>query len=219
MPAYLEPWLFVQTPKSGSQSITLALEKIAQEKDLDTNVRLWDKKFQHASLKQLKTYEDMATKLPENFKSFGVVRNPFVRAVSVFKYFTSNHKLEKYFGPRWFEKATKFQMLTFKGFWKYARPTWIGARKSFISNYKHLDITCPQHVWLQGCDEVFKIEEPLKIITFLESEFDTEIKSLPQINSQKIKSDIDYKEYYDDESFELIQGFFESDIKIFNYSF
>lgn len=67
MPAYLEPWLFVKTPKSGSQSITLALEKIAQKKNLDTNVRLWDKKFQHASLKLLITYEDTTTKLPLKF--------------------------------------------------------------------------------------------------------------------------------------------------------
>lgn len=219
MPAYLEPWVFIQTPKSGSQSITCALEDIAMQKKLNVNVKLWGNKYNHASLNQMLNFGAMSSNLPKNFKSFGVVRNPYARAVSIFKHFTKNDKLSKFFGPSWEKIALSQDLLTFNGFWKNMRIAWLDKISTYNPDYKYLFISCPQYIWVEGCDVVLKLEDQLKINNFLQTEFNCEISKLPHVNSSIIPSNRDYKNYYNDESYEMITNLFKKDIESFNYTF
>jgi len=94
MPFLANKLLFIQVPKSGSQSIAEALKETAATGHTE-RIELGNS---HMTLKELisRNYIDI-----NPLTTFGVARNPYIRCVSMYKHFKPKTKLEKHYGENW----------------------------------------------------------------------------------------------------------------------
>lgn len=200
MPFLAGKLLFIQVPKSGSQSITEALKKTTT-KDKIERIKLGNS---HMTLKELisKNYLDMKL-----LTTFGVARNPYIRCVSMYKHFKSKTKLEKHYGQNW--KRVKNQcfkdLVTFLEEFDYR---W---------GNNGCSIRTPQVEWIKGCDFRGKIEDIDSIQRFI-AEHTGITPDIPYINAQNLSSSF-YKSYYNADAKKTVEKFFGNDIEEFGYTF
>lgn len=133
-------------------------------------------------------------KIPEEKRStvWSVIRNPYDRAVSIYEYM---NRMEP-------------EKLSFKEWWKVNGQN----RISNIVADCFIEQTLSYFLCIDGQVAVPHIVEFKEFPAWCEKELGI---SVPHKNRTTRKRD--YKEYYDDESFELITDRFQEDLRTFNY--
>ena len=192
--------IFIHIPKSAGTSIKVALSKTCVEEE-------------HFGVKNHQTFEQLQEKNNEITKkrfSFCVVRNPYERMISMYRFIIRPFKLSKWFEPdNVNELLKKFNSLEkFIKDFEFPNDNWGG--------FNH---RTSQLVWAKGVDKVFKIENKFEIEDFLESK-EIRIK-IGHKNRWKIYAGQNnyYREFYNDETKKLVKKYFEEDLDKFKYTF
>lgn len=188
--------IFIHIPKTGGNSIrNLLLKNIKGQKYNPTHF----------------TYDQAVQAIPEISlkKSFCIVRNPFDRFVSLYRFICRNHRLRKWFGENFLQIKED-----------------INTMEKFIDNFVMPDQAFSGHnhftqqiTWANNVQHIFKLEEPSSIMKFL-SEFGIN-DQLPHLNSREIPSYEDnlYRSYYNQRTKNIIQEKFKDDLQKFKYEF
>lgn len=193
--------IFVHIPKTAGNSIIKSLRKRKDFEVVSHNLRSLDYKF----------LKDRVGDYGDNKFIFTFVRNPWDRAVSAFFYLNGGGN-----GPG--DEADQLKYLEqYKGdFRLFVKNAFLDDQ---IFNQIHFK---PQYEWI--CDGNGKI---LADFVGKFKNFDQDLKKvkemtglkfniLPHINKSKHGY---YKDYYDDETKEIIRRAYQKDIELFRYDF
>jgi len=189
--------VFVHIPKNAGTSITIS-------KELG---------FTHVEHKSAKSYIIDTPDYWRDYLKVAIVRNPWDRFVSCyeyarmpFSYWHSNDERQSEFGPH-----SDYEVIKELKFTEFAR--------SFAARQVPLSHPCwsPQYRWI--CDDNFKILVD-KVFRYEDISTDKEFKNIFG-NIEKVNSSNrgNYKDYYDEETKEIVRETYKKDIEIFNYSF
>lgn len=201
-------FIFIHIPKTGGSSIYKALGGDRRNDPQHGYSKKLKFQLQHATASELRTHEFISeSKFKEYFK-FCFVRNPWDLAVSEWKWRIENLP---------FLSLDRYAQPTFKDFIKKA-PNWKGLTGRRIR--RHL---LPQYYFVHDrednliVDYVGRFETLGKDFKVICSKIGASDLELPSINqSRRVQS---YKEYYDEETFEIVGKQYKVDIDFFNYKF
>ena len=196
-----EKLIFIHVPKSAGTSVKISLKKFTQEQ-----IFPGIKNFTHQSFSQIININKTITK---NRTSFAVVRNPYERFVSIYRFVNRPFKLMKWFGSKAEEVANNID--TFEKFIElFSMPVNLWQGKNHFT---------PQFEWVDGVECVFKIDEKDKLNFFLK-EFGA-LEPIGHFNRQKIYSGNNkmYKDFYNQNTKKIISKHFKKDLDIFKYVF
>ena len=193
--------IFIHVPKSAGTSVKISLKKFTKEQ-----IFPGIKNFTHQSFSQIVNINKTIT---HNRTSFAVVRNPYERFVSIYRFVNRPIKLKKWFGRKAEEVA--YNIDTFEKFIDlFFMPVKLWQGKNHFT---------PQFEWVDGVDCVFKINEKDKLNSFLK-EFGV-LEPIGHFNKQKNYSGNNkmYKDYYNQNTKKIISKHFKKDLDIFKYVF
>lgn len=208
-------FIFVHIPKCGGSSVTASLSTLTQYNDIELGATPYGQTIDRPyrtrfGLHKHSTAADIrgvvGRPLWSRYYTFGVVRNPYRRAISAYTYlktYEQNYELIKQFPDfnAWVQSAA----------WQQAGPD---------------GLNMPQHRWLrdgvsaQMVDEVFRLEDlvtdmqPLLRQLRLNEHQMTRIK-LGKNNPSRVKV---APETIEDRTIELIRTRYELDFKLYGYS-
>lgn len=198
-------FIFIHIPKTGGTSI----EKTIWSNHRDDSSYGWDNKHsiwkQHATMQQVQDLYDINI---DNFFKFAIVRNPWDRAVSDYKWWTKN-------GTWDFLKNTTFEdyLLTRNGYEKinHLNNKITGRGDHFIEQYKFIQID-------GNCcmDFILRFENLQKDFDLLCDKIKIPRCDLPHTNKTKRSH---YVDYYNDETREIAAERYANDINMFNYKY
>ena len=196
-----EKLIFIHIPRSAGTSVRVSLKKFTKEQ-----IFHGIKNFSHQSFSQIININKTIT---HNRTSFAVVRNPYERFVSIYRFVNRPFKLMKWYGSKAEEVANNID--TFEKFIElFSMPVNIWLGKNHFT---------PQFEWARGVECVFKIEEKDKLNSFLK-EFGV-LEPIGHFNNRKIYSGHKkmYKDFYNENTKKIISKHFKKDLDIFKYSF
>ena len=194
-----EKLLFIHIPKSAGTSIVYLLDKnFSGQKNFSIDT--------HSS------YDVFKKNYPElvvNKKTFCIVRNPYCRFVSIYRFINREIKLKKWFGSEYIDVMSKID--TFEKFienFEFPKTMW-GENNHFTN----------QLVWSKNVGHVFKIEDKKNLINFFNDV--GVVGEIPIINSRKEPSWKNklYREFYNSNTKKIIKKKFREDIDYFQYDF
>lgn len=188
--------VFVHIPKTGGNSVRSLLLKNLKGNKVNPP---------HLTYDQIVNHDPKLSEL----ESFCVVRNPFDRFVSTYRFIHRDYRLQKWFGENFLKVKENIDTMD-KFINNFVMP------KSPWSGHDHFT---QQTVWSNNIKHIFKLEEPDKILKFLKK-FGID-EELPHLNSREIpswKNNL-YREYYNDVSKKIIEEKFKTDLNQFNYDF
>jgi len=191
--------LFIHIPKSGGTSVVNVLE----------NSMGGQKKFSIDTHSTFDFFKKHYPNLILNKKVFCIVRNPFTRFVSIYRFINRDFKLRKWFGNNYLD--VKAKITTFENFinnFIFPEKVW--------GNNNHFT---PQTLWSNNVQNIFKLENPEQINKFFKE--NGIYLELPLTNNQLIPSHTNfmYREYYNSYTKKIIEDKFKSDLEAFNYDF
>jgi hypothetical protein len=151
----------------------------------------------------------------EEYFSFTFVRNPYDRLVSAWKMFSNGMENSKWA----FNNKPPMSGISFIDFLKLAVDDTIDfhSRDTIESVLRHH--TLPQvHSYhcFEYADFVGKFEDLEEDFKFIANKIGLNNYNLTHLNKTKRKN---YKEYYDEETFNIVSKHYKSDIETFDYSF
>ncbi len=188
--------IFVHIPKTGGNSVRSLLLKNLKGNKVNPPHLTYDQIIKHDP------------KLSD-CESFCVIRNPFDRFVSTYRFIYRDYRLQKWFGADFLKiKESIDTMEKFINSFVMPKSPWSGH-----------DHFTQQVVWSNNVENIFKLEEPEKILKFLKK-FGID-EDLPHLNSRDIpswKNNL-YRNYYSSETKKIIAKKFEDDLNKFNYDF
>lgn len=197
MAYFTESLLFIHIPKNAGTSVTFFLSQ-------KTKLTGYKQGSEHIR------YNDLIKKLPKlkKLKSFCIVKNPFDRLTSIYRFTKRPFKLSKWFKSD-YEKIQK-KISTFESFLE------------FIEDYTLQDKFHPmltwrnQHEWAEGVDHIFKFEKLHEVQLFLNNQG---IEG--KLTKMNISNDnnIGYRQYYTQRTKKKIENIFKEDLNKFNYQF
>lgn len=163
-------------------------------------------------IKNHPTFDEITKIKPEyvnNKISFCIIRNPFDRFISIFRFNNQEKRLRKIFGENYLNIKNKIDTLDkFIENFEFPKSRWLG--KSLYT---------PQAVWANNVQNIFKIEDQYKIKKFLQ---ENGIKGeIPLENSSGpiTKNNFYYREFYTAKTKKFIEDKFQKDLKKFGYNF
>lgn len=191
--------LFIHIPKSAGTSVVNVLE----------NSTGGQKKFSIDTHSTFDAFKKHYPNLVLNKKVFCIVRNPFCRFVSIYRFINRDFKLKKWFGNNYLD--IKARIATFENFIN----NFIFPEKIWGDN-NHFS---PQTLWSNNVQNIFKLENPEQINKFFKE--NGIYLELPLTNNQTIPSHTNfmYREYYNSYTKKIIEDKFKSDLEAFNYDF
>tara|TARA_R100001015_G_C4610994_1_gene166400 strand:+ start:176 stop:781 length:606 start_codon:yes stop_codon:yes gene_type:complete len=186
-------FVFIAVPKCGSTSIAHSLGFTY----FDNKPKIY-----HASINDVREFDNKTT----HYFSFGFVRNPFDRLVSVFMngHQDRGHLLE-----------------------------WGGGLESYDGNFERFVKDFPDSKWVSSthflpCSYFVTTDENVSVdfvgkYENLKSDFEM-ISERFNINSElgihhKSQRDRDYRKYYDNEMIEIVSTYYADDLENFGYSY
>ena len=191
--------LFIHIPKNAGTSMVYLLEKnFYGRKDFDIDTHSTFDLFK-------KKYLDLC----KNKISFCLIRNPFCRFVSIYRFFNREVKLRKWFGSDFLKVMEK-----------------IDSFEKFIENFEfpkeawgENDLYTNQNVWAKNVDYVFKIEEQDNLKNFFRD--NNIFGELPLMNNRSVPAwqNKMYRDYYNSNTKKIIQKKFKIDLEIYKYNF
>ena len=196
-----EKLIFIHIPRSAGTSVRVSLKKFTKEQ-----IFPGIKNFSHQSFSQIININKTIT---HNRTSFAVVRNPYERFVSIYRFANRPFKLKKWFGSKAAEIANNID--TFEKFIElFSMPINLWQGKNHFT---------PQFEWVDGVECVFKIDEKDKLNFFLQ-EFGA-LEPIGHFNRQKNYSGNNkmYRDFYNQNTKKIISKHFKKDFDIFKYVF
>jgi len=193
--------IFIHVPKSAGTSVKNTLRQNLIEENY-SNIANDD----HQSYSQI---IKINSKIISNRISFALVRNPYERFVSIYRFVNRPFKLNKWFGNKASEVAVKID--TFEKFIdNFIMPKWV---------WKGHNQFTPQYQWTAGVDKVFKLNEKEVLNNFLKN-FGIN-KEIGHFNRQKVYSGHKemYKDFYNENTKKIIKRYFEIDLDYFKFIF
>lgn len=152
--------------------------------------------------------------------SFGFVRNPWDRAVSIYTYLSSK-PLRRHDDKEYIEATKK---LDFK--------QWLLRDDFYIKDDNLADKDKPRPIqsraqlyWVEGCDYIGKVETTDKDLAIVTAKINLKerwwLRNLFGANLKKRNTSprTDYQSYYDEESRAFIAEYFSKEIEQFSYTF
>ncbi len=194
-----EKLLFIHIPKSaGSSVVKLLEEEIGGIKKFEIDI--------HSTFNQFQSHYPGLVK---DKKVFCLVRNPYCRFVSIYRFINRDLKLKKWFGDDFLQIKSKID--TFDKFINnFVFPDWV---------WNGNDHFTPQCVWAENVQNIFQVEKPDLINEFLKD--NGVLQNLPLTNNREPPShnNFMYRDYYNSDTKKLIRDKFEKDLNNFNYDF
>jgi len=208
MISYKKKCIFVHIPKTGGSSI----ENIIWPQDKDRGIEsLWMglispycNKYQTGGMQHLLAkyiIQEVGQKTFDNFFKFTIVRNPWDKAVSQYVYMKKRKDLRDFIGMNENDSCKKYLSLI----QKKNHVQWESQHR-FILDEGGQQIVDYIGRFENFNDDVNHILRVLKI----------EANEIPHFNKSNRKH---YKNYYDQESAEIVSEMYKEDIKIFGYEF
>ena len=211
--------IFVKVPKTATNSLKQLCDAVAGLKT-SRHVYKAESRNYHETILHIK--DNLSSNHPDytldDFFKFGFVRNPFSWAVSYYRYLSK----PVYIGGSRLNKnenaATKG--LPFKDFCLDARERNAKLKHPSKHLYQSKDTFMPQHYYLCDEDKNICVDFVGKYESLEESWMTVSerynIKSrIPKLNAS---DKYNYKDYYNDETADLIREIYCDDFKLFNYS-
>jgi hypothetical protein len=196
-----QKFIFVHIPKTGGTSI---------EKLFNNSFYGWDKKHclwkQHCSIHQMQSVYGIDI---DNYYKFSIVRNPWDRAVSDYKWWT--RASSPFFD---FLKNTTFEdyLLIRNGYEKINHLNDSAGRADhFYAQYSFIEIDGANCM-----NRIIRFENLQKDFNIVCDEISLRKQQLPHTNKTKHKH---YTEYYDDKTREIAAERYAKDIEYFGYKF
>ena len=182
--------VFVHVPKTGGSSIQRWL--------LDNTSSQVTKSTKHYTLQKLES------KYGKFDFSFAVVRNPWDWCVS-WPYLTRDRALRRISKPK---NKGKFSL-------EYNQQVLEDFEKGFEYFIENTNLK-GQHQTTIGVSYIMKLENINTDIQLLKDKFNIK-QELPYLNTSSRNKD--YREYYNDNTKQIVENKFEKDIKLFGYKF
>jgi len=181
-------YVFIHITKTGGTSITEVVGRVFRK---------------HLTVKEVIKY--IGRKKWDNAYTFTVVRNPWAKVVSQYKFRTKTNK------SKMKEKPITFKNWVIKVFKE---------NDEYYYNCRPL-IFAPQVDWLKNNEGIIDIDKILQFENLSEefSEVAEHIgidSDLPHLNSTKKSK---YQDYYDEETKKIVANWFWEDIETFDYKF
>ena len=186
----------IMPPKNGTTSITRALMHVCDISKIHHQPKIGTFGFYEPGHDRLRKHASLNSYKKEhirNYKLYGLVRNPYARMVSWWRWDLRNSG----------RKEAEYPLLKFLASgnqWKW----WS------MKNYFHTDHECRHQLKFIHSENMQK--------DFLNFCTDVGLNgiNLPQKNSTKHKH---YTEYYDDETREIVASRFTEDLELYGYKF
>jgi len=205
-------FIHIHIPKNGGTS----LEETLNDYNLETNKHLTGESFRDdTTYRQLKLNFG---KYLDNYHVFSVIRNPYMRALSIWQYNTKiNYNIIKSDSNDGLAKTWAKQSLIFD-FNDFCKQYFaVGLPRSLTTHYE-----IPQFHYLRDFD--FKLPKNLHLLSL--ERINTDIETLSRLSRKKLQVyDVNkskYKkdpiEYYSQKSIEIIQAIFHDDFEMLGYS-
>ncbi|OEI80502.1 hypothetical protein AST99_08915 [Formosa algae] len=184
----LKNFVFIHIAKTGGTSVISITGKAHRK---------------HLTVKQVIKY--IGQKKWDNVYTFAIVRNPWAKVVSQYKFRTKTNKSKMGDNPIDFKDWVKKVFVEKDKFYYHVRPLLFAPQVDWLKNNQG-EIDLDKVIRFENLNEEYR--EVAQIIGI-----DPE---LPHLNSTKPS---DYKSYYDEETKNIIADWFAEDIKTFNYRF
>jgi len=144
--------------------------------------------------------------------SFAVVRNPYSRLVSAFFYLSDRNNL-----PKWDHKESEF-VLKYNNNFKQFVKDFINRTNIYRSIHLH-----PQYFFVCDkdknilADEVIKLERLDRDIKYITEKIN--FKDEIEVSTENISTHKNYKDYFDEETKEIVKNAYAEDFILFDYEF
>jgi hypothetical protein len=200
---------FVDIPRTSSTSVKKVLghafgKEYRKTFERETNARVRNKCFSdHTNARVIKKY--LSPKIWDELFSFSIVRNPWDRFLSLYKFRQANGDLPK-------DVDFKSYVLSLNNI------RYRDKNSPFCQPYYHMSMS---DFLMDSSDnllvkKVFLFEERSVLTEELNKRFNL---NLSNVHVEKLSEGTSYRESYDDETSSIIQSFYADDIENFNYKF
>ena len=208
MISHKHKFLSIRIPKTGSTSITKALEKYFDECGVGDRNSPY---FYHQPASNLKDHFESENWNWDEYFKFTFVRNPWDRLVSMFFY---QHTRYKILCKKKLEDTDPFtkKMVQFKSVESLVYSLATNSTVCPSSPYEHWFLTDGK----MGLDFIGKTENLQGDFNTICDKIGIPRQELPHKNKSKHKS---YTEYYDDETKSIVAEKYAKDIEYFGYKF
>lgn len=204
--------IFVHITRTGGTSIERILNMKGKDNSLKLNTLYGIYKgiaLQHLNISEIKKLKNV-----DDYFSFCVVRNPFDRIISEFKFLKSNtpNKFTKYF-KKSFDKFVNEIVIAYNegkvnkfGFnkYEYNEEDHFKTQLSYIKNNNKIDV-----------NKILRFENLNRDWKEISNRFNLST-NLPKVNKSYHKN---YRRYYNKQNRKIIEKYYKEDLDYFNYSF
>lgn len=172
---------------------------IHNPKTAGTSISQWlDDNFETVAGRKHGNHAEVSKFFPNSKFSFGVVRNPWSRLVSWYKF--AGHGSGSF--ERWFmDRLNTHQTLGFSSNLMWARQWY--------------SLTTPQTEWFNNDTHIIKLEQLATEFEYIQQMLDCD-RQLPVSNVTIVS---DYTKYYNEDLIELVRDIYLEDIIRFGYEF
>lgn len=208
MISHFHETIFIHVPKNAGQSIEQAFLSdiglswrhrapllLRQSVDCDNNT---PPRLAHLTGSQYVDLKYVTPKMFSSYYRFGVCRNPWDRALSLYKYLTNQSKVFARFVKEDFENEI------------YSKHYWFAMSQArFLLDKNNRPLT----------DKIIRFERLNEDFKEVAKKTGLKTASLPHVNKSRNQAKVDYREAYCEESKKIIADMYADDIELFGYSF
>lgn len=222
------PAIFIHIPKSAGKSVHLGLG-LDKLKNLRDAVNFYHPDFAtsfgHMSLRDLVATDVITTAQVERSFVFTVVRNPYTRAVSLYRYLRQIRRWEPVSDVHARRgEASGSAVLDLEAiqadFIDFLEAVRCGVPPVGLYNARGLSQGNPQHHWLTDVkvDLIGRYETIGASFAEISARVLGRRTELPRVNVSKVASDVRMVDFLTDTAVDLIRDIYDEDFRMFGYS-
>ncbi len=209
----MKPKLFIHIPKTGGTTIwrvngmTIVGKKHLPPAHVSSLTRYFHNSRQRLEICHAR-WKDLGEKIQNEYQSFAIVRNPWDRTVSRFTYGKRKNIIpKKYPFKKFLEQRLENDRLYS---WHQPINSWC-QQKDYVTEANKLPCDIFRFEYYNDVLSYLNISKPIRIRRISNGVKDD--------NGTTIIGKKDYREFYDNESNEIIADWYEEDIKFFGFTF